>query len=203
MKTGIKFLQTLLALGLAGILAGLVPAARAATALDTSGKSGLDAAKSGDVATKVKDLLAAAPEADRAQLAKDIIAYLAAKPGVSKDLLTSALTAAIGAVPAGNAGALAGVAASGAPTLAADIAGAAAAAAPKEAVAITTSVIKSAGAESAAAVTKSVIAAAPESRNDVIAAALQAAPDQTVAINQAAKDTTPTKSIEDAKPSNA
>lgn len=195
MQSGGIFTRALFLAGLMGSLLTFASAARAAELLSAQQKQTLElSVKQGgtNVASDVKSMLASTTltSAERLKLAKEIVALLASyaaldQSSATKTSLTSGLQAAIAALPSGNAGTLAGVAATSAPGLASDITRTAVLAAPNE----------------AGAVTKAVIQAAPDARADIISSAKAAAPDKIAAID-AAVDSEPVKTgITEAKPS--
>lgn len=110
MKTGAIFLKALVIGGFVLSLANFSPEAQAATPLTTDNRTILNRATAGDVAGTVIAILAAAPQADRVQLAKDIVAHLAGRVGVSREVLKLAVRTAVAQLP-GNAPGIAAAAA--------------------------------------------------------------------------------------------
>lgn len=110
MKTGAILLKALVIGGFALSVLNFTPEAQAATPLTTGNRNTLNTATAGNVAGTVISLLAAAPAGDRVQLAKDIVAHLAGRVGVSREVLKLAVRTAVAQLP-GNAPGIAAAAA--------------------------------------------------------------------------------------------
>ena len=108
MKTGITIFQAIVAGGALLLASGFSFQAQAATTLSTANKTTLDS--SSDLGTAVAALIGNAPEADKTEFAKAIVAYLAGKAGMTASKLQAAVKAAVANVPPGNAAGIAAAA---------------------------------------------------------------------------------------------
>ncbi|MFM8469200.1 MAG: hypothetical protein ACKODH_04415 [Limisphaerales bacterium] len=114
MKNGRTILQTLLLGGVILATSNFSQPAQAAAAFTAANKTALDTAASID--TAVTQLINAASPADKADLAKQIVAYVAAKTGTTAAKLQAAVKAAVRAAGAINAPQIAAAAAQAAST---------------------------------------------------------------------------------------
>lgn len=98
MKTGAIFLKALVIGGFALSAANFSPEAQAATPLTAANKTTLDSATAANVQAAITSMLAAAPAADREQLAKDIVAHYGGQ-SPSTGLLKAAVQTAVALLP--------------------------------------------------------------------------------------------------------
>lgn len=100
MKTGAIFLKALVIGGFVLSAANFSPEAQAATPLTAANKTTLGAVTAANVQATITSLLAAAPAADREQLAVDIVTHLGSVLAIGRELtLQRAVQTAVALVP--------------------------------------------------------------------------------------------------------